>query len=126
MHVFGAFELDIQPGAPGTPAFVRDALRGYVRGEDGHLFIPRSALRSRKWKGSSIPCKATWTRSVRKPAARSKSREASVRLGTAFLLDRWIVSVLPSEGLSHETCPVLLHSANIRQEFAANGRNVCA
>jgi hypothetical protein len=39
MHVFGAFELDIQPGAPGTPASVRDALLGYVRGEDGRLFI---------------------------------------------------------------------------------------
>jgi hypothetical protein len=47
-----------------------------------------------------------------------------VRLVTEFLLDRWIVSALVLEGLRHETCPVLLHSANILQEFAANGRNV--
>jgi hypothetical protein len=39
MHVFGAFELDIQPGTPDTPASVRVALVRYVRGEDGRLFI---------------------------------------------------------------------------------------
>jgi hypothetical protein len=39
MHVFGAFELDIQPGTPDSPASVRIALLRYVRGEDGRLLI---------------------------------------------------------------------------------------
>ena len=39
MHVFGAFELDIQPGTPDNPASVRAALLRYTRGEDGRLFI---------------------------------------------------------------------------------------
>lgn len=39
MHVFGAFELEIQPGNPDTLASVRVALLRYVRGEDGRLFI---------------------------------------------------------------------------------------
>ena len=39
MHVFGAFELDIQPGPPDTPASVRLALLRYTRGEDGRLFM---------------------------------------------------------------------------------------
>jgi len=49
-----------------------------------------------------------------------------VRLVTSFLLDRWIVLALPSEGLSHETCPVLLHSENFLEELAANGCHECA
>jgi hypothetical protein len=39
MHVFGAFELDIRPGTPDSPASVRIALLRYVRGEDGRLLI---------------------------------------------------------------------------------------
>jgi hypothetical protein len=39
MHVFGAFELDIQPGTPDSPASVRIALLRHVRGEDGRLLI---------------------------------------------------------------------------------------
>lgn len=39
MHLFGAFELDIQPGTPDNPASVRVALLRYVRGEDGRLLI---------------------------------------------------------------------------------------
>ncbi|EIM29890.1 hypothetical protein [Microvirga lotononidis] len=39
MHVFGAFELDIQPGTPDKPASVRAALLRYARGEDSRLFI---------------------------------------------------------------------------------------
>ena len=39
MHVFGAFELDIEPGTPDNPASLRVALLRYVRSEDGHLFI---------------------------------------------------------------------------------------
>ena len=38
MHVFGALELDIQPGTPDNPASVRIALLRYVQGEDGRLF----------------------------------------------------------------------------------------
>ena len=76
--------------------------------------------------GSSIPCKTNSTRSEREPNERSGLREASVRLVTSFLLDRWIVSALPSEGLSHETCPVLLHSENVLDELAPNGQNKCA
>ncbi len=39
MHVFGAFELDIQPGTPDNPASVRIAFLRYTRGEDGRLLI---------------------------------------------------------------------------------------
>jgi hypothetical protein len=39
MHVFGAFELDIRPGTPDSPAGVKIALLRYIRGEDGRLFI---------------------------------------------------------------------------------------
>jgi hypothetical protein len=39
VHVFGAFELDIRPGTPNTPASVRIALLRYTRGEDGRLLI---------------------------------------------------------------------------------------
>jgi hypothetical protein len=42
MHVFGAFELDIQPGTPDDPASIRVALLRYVRGENGRLFITRA------------------------------------------------------------------------------------
>ena len=38
-HVFGAFELDVQPGTPDNPASVRVALLCYTRGEDGRLSI---------------------------------------------------------------------------------------
>ncbi len=39
MHLFGAFELDIQPGTPDNLASVRiDRLR-YTRGGDGRLLI---------------------------------------------------------------------------------------
>ncbi len=41
MHVFGAFELEIQPGTPDNPASVRIALLRYVRAEDGRLLITR-------------------------------------------------------------------------------------
>jgi hypothetical protein len=39
MHVFGAFELDIQPGTPDNPASIRVALLRYARGEDGRLYM---------------------------------------------------------------------------------------
>ena len=39
MHVFEAFELDIRPGTPDTPASVRIARVRYARGEDGRLLI---------------------------------------------------------------------------------------
>ncbi len=39
MHVFGAFELDIQPGTPENPASVRIALLRYTRDEDGRLLM---------------------------------------------------------------------------------------
>jgi hypothetical protein len=39
MHLFGAFELDIQPGTPDNPAGVRIALLRYTRGEDGRLLV---------------------------------------------------------------------------------------
>jgi len=39
MHVFGAFELEIQPGTPDNPASVRIALLRYTRREDGRLLI---------------------------------------------------------------------------------------
>lgn len=38
-HVFGAFELDIQPETPDNPASVRIALMRYTRAEDGRLLI---------------------------------------------------------------------------------------
>lgn len=39
MHVFGAFELDVQPGTPDNPASVRVTLLRYTRGEDGRLYM---------------------------------------------------------------------------------------
>jgi hypothetical protein len=39
MYVFGAFELDIQPGTPDNPASVRIALLRYTGGEDGRLYM---------------------------------------------------------------------------------------
>ena len=39
MHVFGAFELEIQPGTPDNPAGVKIAHLHYTRGEDGRLLI---------------------------------------------------------------------------------------
>ena len=39
MHIFGAFELDVQPGTPDNPASVRVALLRYTRGEDGRLYV---------------------------------------------------------------------------------------
>ena len=39
MQIFGAFELDIRPGTPDSPAGVKIALLRYTRGEDGRLFI---------------------------------------------------------------------------------------
>jgi hypothetical protein len=32
MHVFGAFELDLQPGTPENPASVKVALLRHIRG----------------------------------------------------------------------------------------------
>jgi hypothetical protein len=39
MHLLGAFELEVRPGSPDTPAAVKLALLRYTRGEDGRLFI---------------------------------------------------------------------------------------
>jgi hypothetical protein len=39
MPVFGAFELDIRPDTPESPAGVKIALLRYTRGEDGRLLI---------------------------------------------------------------------------------------
>ena len=39
MPVFGAFELEIQPGTPDNPASIRIALLRYTRGEDGRLYM---------------------------------------------------------------------------------------
>jgi hypothetical protein len=39
MHVFSAFELDIQPGTPNNPAGIKIALLRYARGDDGRLLI---------------------------------------------------------------------------------------
>jgi hypothetical protein len=39
MHLFGALELEIQPGTPDNPAGIKIALLRYTRGEDGRLFI---------------------------------------------------------------------------------------
>ena len=41
MHVFEAFELDVQPGTPDNAASVRVALLRYVRGDDGRLYMTR-------------------------------------------------------------------------------------
>jgi hypothetical protein len=67
MHVFGALELDIQPGTPetrplselpscATPGARMDACSSH-----------QSAYPSTKWRGSSMPCKTSWTRSVNEP-----------------------------------------------------------
>ena len=39
MHLFGALELEIQPGTPDNLAGLKVALLRYTLGEDGRLFI---------------------------------------------------------------------------------------
>ena len=39
MDLFGALDLEIQPGTPDNPAGIRIALLRYTRGEDRRLFI---------------------------------------------------------------------------------------
>ncbi len=39
MHVFGAFELDIQPGTPDNPAGVRNALQKAMFDPSGRVFV---------------------------------------------------------------------------------------
>ena len=39
MDLFGALDLEIQPGTPDNPADIRIALLSYTRGEDRRLFI---------------------------------------------------------------------------------------
>ncbi len=39
MHRLEAFELEIQPGTPDSPAGVKIALLRYTRGDDGRLFV---------------------------------------------------------------------------------------
>jgi hypothetical protein len=39
MHLIGAFELDIRPGDPNTPAHMRIALQRYAMDEDKRVFI---------------------------------------------------------------------------------------
>ena len=39
MDLFGALDLEIQPGTPDNPAGIRIALLSYTRGEDRRLFI---------------------------------------------------------------------------------------
>ncbi len=41
MHLFGAFELDIQPGTPDNPASVRVALQRYTIDNSKRIFITR-------------------------------------------------------------------------------------
>jgi len=43
MHVFGAFELDIQPGISDDPASIRVALLRYIRARTGVSSSLRSA-----------------------------------------------------------------------------------
>jgi hypothetical protein len=72
MHVFGAFELDIPPGTPDDLGSIRVALLRYVRARTDVSSSPRSAHPSKKWRGSSIPCRTNWTRSAKEPAEPSK------------------------------------------------------
>ena len=50
MHLFGAFELDIQPGTPDNPASVRIALLHYTWSEDGRLLITDATVLPEKEK----------------------------------------------------------------------------
>ena len=74
MHVFGAFELEIQPGTPDNPASVRVALLRYVRGEDGRLYVAPECTSFEEVEGRSTPCKTNWTRIPRQIPARVPSR----------------------------------------------------
>jgi hypothetical protein len=71
MHLFGALELEIQPGTPDNPAGVKIALLRYTRGEDGRLLLHPSARPSKRSKVRSIPFKTNWTRSVSALSAHS-------------------------------------------------------
>ncbi len=51
MHVFGAFELDIRPHTPDSPAGVKIALLRCSRGEDGRLFITPECVSFKEIEG---------------------------------------------------------------------------
>ena len=127
MHVFGAFEFDIHTRHTRRPGMVRVALQRYIEAKSGACLSRPNARPRGNGRADQFPAR----RVGRDPREESPPsvpglREASVRLVTSFLLDRWIVSALPSEGLSHETCPDLLHSENVLDELAPNGQNKCA
>jgi hypothetical protein len=67
MHLVGAFELEIRPGTSDHPAGVKIALVRYTRGEDGRLFVTRSASPSRRSKN-------------RRPERRDAVRGRAIRL----------------------------------------------
>jgi hypothetical protein len=52
--------LDITPGTPDTPAFVRGALLRYPRGEDGRLFISPESASLEELDGQFNPSKTNW------------------------------------------------------------------
>ncbi len=72
MHVFGAFELDIQPGTPDNPASVRETREVKTVACSSR----RSAPPMRRSKGRSTLSKMSWTRSARELAERSKLPDA--------------------------------------------------
>jgi hypothetical protein len=59
MHVFGAFELDIQPGTPDNPASVRIALQKAMFDPSGRVFVTPECSSFEELEGRSIPCRTS-------------------------------------------------------------------
>ena len=72
MHEFGVFELDIRLGL--LTAWHPSELPSYATpgARTGDCSSLRNAHPSRSWKGRSIPCKTSWTRSGNEPAEPSR------------------------------------------------------
>ena len=75
MHVFGAFELDVQHGTPDYPASIRVALLRYVRGEDGRLFITPECSSFEEIEGQLNSLQDELDEIRNEPVERSKSHK---------------------------------------------------
>ena len=92
MHLFGALELEIQPGTPGDPESIRVALLRHVRGEDGRLYMTPKCTSVEEVEGQLNSLQivlgtTNWTRSARESAEPFRSPK-SATLGKDSPLER--------------------------------------
>ena len=90
--------MDIQPGSSDDPPSIRVALPRDVWGEDGRLFITPECTPLRRWRGSAIPYKPSWTRSAGEPAERSKSLKTDVTLTAKIMQGSYSAHIIRRAG----------------------------